>query len=201
MLSGRTFSLLRPAIIGAALAVLALPLPAHARSGIELIFPQDPLVTEFVSSYGAARSGGRSHAGNDLMAPKMTEVRAVAPGVVTTMKNGPRSGYLIIIEHAGGWESYYMHLNNDRPGTDDGRADHHHTYHPGIEVGSEVVAGQVIAYVGDSGNAEWAGPHTHFELHHGGRPVNPYPYLVEAYERALRTLEMERLVEMRERAA
>ena len=43
--------------------------------------------------------------------------------------------------------------------------------------------GQVIGYVGDSGNAEWTGPHLHFELHVGGGPVNPYDAVVEAEER------------------
>ncbi|HEU5113633.1 MAG TPA: M23 family metallopeptidase, partial [Acidimicrobiia bacterium] len=48
-----------------------------------------------------------------------------------------------------------------------------------------VAAGQHIAYVGDSGNAEWTGSHTHFELAHDGGEVDPYPVLKDAYARAI----------------
>ena len=66
----------------------------------------------------------------------------------------------------------YLHLNNDDPGTDNGRADWSLTLVQGLEVGSHVEAGQHIGYVGDSGNAEWTGSHTHFELaHDGGRSI------------------------------
>lgn len=61
-----------------------------------------------------------------------------------------------------------------------------------------VAAGQFIAYVGDSGNAEWTGSHTHFELHRNERPINPYRYLVEAYDRAaieIQTIEVEARVD------
>ena len=56
-------------------------------------------------------------------------------------------------------------------------------YAEGLEVGDRVVAGQVIGYVGDSGNAEWTGSHLHFEFHVGGGPVNPYYAVLEAEER------------------
>lgn len=171
----------------ATLVVLVSAGPAHAHDDAEfaLFFPQDPLQTHFFDSFGDARSGGRRHHGTDLMAPKHTPVYAVADGVVTTLKTGGLSGWWIAIEHAGGWESWYMHLNDDTPGTDDGRAEPGQVFAPGIEVGSRVVAGQLIGFVGDSGNAEGSGAHTHFELHHDGSVVNPYPYLAGAYERAL----------------
>jgi hypothetical protein len=124
------------------------------------------------------------------MSPKGTEVRAVADGVVETLRSGPRSGYYVRLVHEGGWESWYMHLNNDTPGTDDGRGGDEAAYAEGLDVGDVVEAGQVIAYVGDSGNAEWTGPHTHFELHVGGRAVNPYAYLVAAEERSAELLEI-----------
>ena len=47
-----------------------------------------------------------------------------------------------------------MHLNNDTPGTDNGRATRDQAFAPGIVIGATVTAGQVIGYVGDSGNAE-----------------------------------------------
>ncbi|HET8739026.1 MAG TPA: M23 family metallopeptidase, partial [Acidimicrobiia bacterium] len=68
-------------------------------------------------------------------------------------------------------------------GTDDGNAPWTLTVAPGIEVGAKVEAGQLIGWVGDSGNAEWTTPHTHFEIHLDGRALNPYELLTDAYER------------------
>ncbi len=178
-------------ILAAALVVSgAMPATAHETETIdfEFFFPHDPLVTEFTDSFGDARSEGRSHHGTDLMAPKMSPVYAVADGVVTMVRSGGTAGRWLAIEHADGWESWYMHLNNDDPETDDGRAEPALTFAPGIEVGVEVVTGQLVAWVGDSGNAEGSGSHTHFELHHEGRVVNPYPYLVDAYNRRIARL-------------
>lgn len=178
----------RMSLLVLALVLLALPAPAlAAEDSVEdtFSFPQDPLVTEFTNSWGDARSGGRGHRGTDLMAPKGSPVSAMADGVVTIVRDGGRAGRWVAIEHAGGWESWYMHLNNDNPGTDDGAADWSLTVAPGIEEGAQVIAGQLIGWVGDSGNAEPSSPHTHFELHRDGAAVNPYPYLVDAYEKAV----------------
>jgi murein DD-endopeptidase MepM/ murein hydrolase activator NlpD len=173
----------------ASLAVLLLPAgPAGADIGqppFELRFPQEIVATHYSSTFGAPRSGGRRHEGNDLMAPKMTEVYAAAAGIVDTITVSGNAGRYLTINHAGGWSTTYMHLNNDTPGTDDGSADWGLTVVPGIEVGTVVFSGQLIGYVGDSGNAEWTGSHTHFELRHNGVAVNPYYLLREAESRAL----------------
>ena len=150
-----------------------------------IVFPQDASLTSFESTYGAGKEDGRRHRGNDLVAPKMTPVYAIADGVVLRAGTTSRAGAQIWIDHGNGWTSWYMHLNNDSPGSDDGRAERHDTFAPGVEAGAFVAAGQLIGFVGDSGNAEGTEPHTHFELHRDGRPVNPYSYLVEAHERAI----------------
>lgn len=163
--------------------VFLFSLPASAAESIELSFPQEPTVTEFTDSWGAARSG-HSHQGNDLMAPKMTEVYAAADGVVRWVRDRSGSaGRYVAIEHGDGWETWYMHLNNDTPGTDDGSA----PLEIGVVVkaGDVVEAGDLIGWVGDSGNAEGSSSHTHFELHRNGRPIDPYTYLLAALERAL----------------
>ena len=83
------------------------------------------------------------------------------------------------IQHDDGWESYYIHMNNDTPGTDDGLGQ---GIAPGIEPGVRVRAGQLIGWVGDSGNAENSGSHVHFELHKpDGTVVNPTPYVDAAF--------------------
>jgi murein DD-endopeptidase MepM/ murein hydrolase activator NlpD len=149
----------------------------------EIRFPHEPGSVAFEDTWGARRSGGRRHRGTDLMSPKMTAVYAIADGVVTQVSVGNKSGRHLAIEHPEGWVSHYMHLNNDNPGTDDGNADWSLTLAPGVEPGLTVVAGQLVAWSGDSGNAESDPSHTHFELHHDGVKVNPYPYLYEAWLR------------------
>lgn len=145
-------------------------------------FPQDVEFTTFSNTWHAPRSGGRQHKGTDLMAPKRTEVYAAADGIVMRVVKSRNAGRYVAVAHADGWETYYMHLNNDLPGANQGRAPWFLTVAPGIYEGAEVTAGQLLGWVGDSGNAEGGAPHTHFEIHRNGRARNPYPFLVAALE-------------------
>ncbi len=188
MVFQRVFAILAVALV---MVTVASP-PATASDDLLIRFPQLDEQTEFVNSWGYSRSGGRSHQGADLMGTKMEPVVAVLDGVVTTMRKGGISGYFIVIEHEDGVTSWYMHLNNDTPGTDDRRGGPDNAFAEGLAVGDSVEAGQIIGYVGDSGNAEWSGAHTHFELHIGGRAVNPYPYLIDAWDRWILELAIER---------
>lgn len=129
----------------------------------------------YTDSWGAPRSGGRSHKGADIFAAKGTPVVAAADGTVTRLTVGVRAGRFIEITHDGGWQTLYLHLNNDTEGTDDGARNEPAA---GLEVGDTVSAGDVIDFVGDSGNAEETPPHLHFEIHRAdGEPVNPYASL------------------------
>jgi peptidoglycan hydrolase-like protein with peptidoglycan-binding domain len=139
-------------------------------------------VNRYSSSFWASRSGGIHH-GIDIMADKMTPVVAIADGVVTYYNGSGNPAWIekygkcctLRITHEGGWVSKYIHLNNDTPGTDDGQG---WGIAPGIDVGVEVKAGQLIGWVGDSGNAEGTAPHLHFELmDHEGAIVDPYEAL------------------------
>lgn len=121
--------------------------------------------------------------GNDLMAPKMTQVYAAANGIISVISTSHLSGRYVEIDHGDGWSTRYIHLNNDNPGTDDGSANWSLTVAPGLAEGSMVDAGRLIGWVGDSGNAEWTGSHTHFEIAYMGEEIDPYPYLTEAYRR------------------
>jgi hypothetical protein len=132
----------------------------------------------FTDTFGAPRDGGRLHRGVDIFAEKLTPVVAVADGTVRNVSTGERAGRYIVLEHTDGWSSYYLHLNNDSPGTDDGLQDERV---PGIVVGARVAAGDPLDYVGDSGNAEETPSHLHFELHNpDGEAINPYPHLLAA---------------------
>jgi peptidoglycan hydrolase-like protein with peptidoglycan-binding domain len=84
----------------------------------------------------------------------------------------------LVIKHDDGWESWYIHLDNDTTGTDDGQG---WGIKRAIKPGVRVEAGQHIAWVGDSGNAENTKPHVHYELRDpSGTVVNPYHSLVVA---------------------
>ncbi|MDP3837097.1 MAG: M23 family metallopeptidase [bacterium] len=136
----------------------------------------------FTDDFNHARSGGRVHEANDLMAPKMTPILAARGGtIVTAPIIEPSYGYIISIAGDDGFKYNYLHINNDTPGTDDGNGGLAYAYAPGISRGVTVTQGQVIAYVGDSGNAEDTAPHLHFEIiSPDGTAINPYPYLVAA---------------------
>ncbi len=197
----------RPLALALALIAL-LPLPALADQQIitedrvdrlYIVFPQDPEVTWFLDTFGARRAGGHVHIGVDLHAPKGSPVYAIAPGVVTRMSISPRAGAYLLVDHGSGWTSWYMHLNTDQPGTRNGRGGFGTAFAPGIAVGSFVDAGQVIGFVGDSGNARGTVPHTHFEIHRDGRPLDPYDLLLLAHDRALRTVQAERLADLAHR--
>ncbi len=128
------------------------------------------------SSFGSPRDGGaRRHQGVDIFAPKLTPVVAVANGVVYEVQGPDRECCWVKIRHDDGWWSLYLHLNNDSWRTDDGAGS---GIRPGLEAGDRVEAGEVIGWVGDSGNAETASPHLHFELHmRSGVPIDPLPSL------------------------
>ena len=122
--------------------------------------------------------------------------------MVETVADSSRAGRYVVIRHRGGWTSTYIHLNNDNPETDDGAADWSLTVAPGVKEGRRVRAGQLIGWVGDSGNAEWTGSHTHFELAIDDVEIDPHDYLVEAYARDheafLRSMYLEIYPELRE---
>ena len=144
-----------------------------------LIFPVEKDY-RYGDTYGACRSGcSRRHEGIDIKAPKMTKVFAAASGTVGWMHNDQGGKCCAMaLYHDDGWETWYIHLNNDTPGTDDGKG---WGFAPGIWSGVHVDAGDLIAYVGDSGNAEGTISHLHFELMRPGRnKINPYPHLKAA---------------------
>ena len=113
------------------------------------------------------------------MAAKGIPVLAAADGVVDWI---PVNCCALGVDHGGGWQTRYIHLNNDTQNPDgtysnDGQgwgiAD-------GIVDGSVVTKGQVIGWVGNSGNAEGGASHLHFELRRNGTAIDPYPYLIAA---------------------
>lgn len=154
------------------------PVIIGAATGVFRVFPVQGNHS-YTDTFGAPRSNGRTHKGIDILAKRMTPVVAVAPGVVIAAEASKGiSGTYIKIRHDDGSISSYLHLNNDTPGTDDGKGQ---GIAEGIEVGVHVDAGTVIGYVGDSGNAETTTPHLHFAYTADGKTaVDPYQELKAA---------------------
>ena len=112
-------------------------------------------------TWGAPRSGGRRHKGVDVFAPMGSPSYAVTDGVVTRTSSSGIGGLQIYLRGNDGNQYYYAHMSGFA-----------------AKVGDRVRAGEVIAYVGDTGNARGMSPHVHFELHPGGgSPVNPTPFV------------------------
>jgi hypothetical protein len=164
------------------------PAPVEGIDGItrHIAFPVLGPV-RYSNDFGACRDGcARRHEGNDLLGVRMQPLLAVVDGTITRIQTDAGiSGNAISVTGADGWYYNYFHVNNDTPGTDDGNTEPEWVVSPGLKIGSHVKAGQVIGYMGDSGNAEGSVPHLHFEIRTPDRtPVNPYYSLVAAQERA-----------------
>jgi hypothetical protein len=127
----------------------------------------------FSDTWGAPRSGGRTHKGTDLIAPHSAPLVAVENGVIDRASDIEQGlgGITMWLRGDSGTRYYYAHNSVNA-----------------ARIGDRVAVGQIIAYVGNTGNARTSVPHLHFELHPGGGDaVNPYPTLTRICGRARHT--------------
>jgi murein DD-endopeptidase MepM/ murein hydrolase activator NlpD len=122
-------------------------------------------------TFDEARSEGRKHDAIDIMAPQNAPVFAADDGTIARLFLSEKGGTTLYqVDPSGRYEYYYAHLAR---------------YAESVSEGKSVKRGEVIAYVGDTGNAGPGNYHLHFEISKlsaprkwwGGTPINPYPLL------------------------
>ncbi|MEP7011417.1 MAG: M23 family metallopeptidase [Acidobacteriota bacterium] len=123
-------------------------------------------------SFVQRRSGGRTHHAIDIMAPRNSPILAIEDGTIVKLTYNRLGGITLYqLDPTGTYAYYYAHLER---------------YAPGLAAGQSVQRGQVIGYVGTSGNAPKNAPHLHFAVYRLppeersswlGQPINPFEIL------------------------
>ncbi|MBD8634960.1 M23 family metallopeptidase [Stenotrophomonas sp. CFBP 13725] len=150
----------------------AMPPPAPVASGSGLLLPvQGIQPSQLQDTFTDARSEGRVHDAIDIMAAEGTPVLAVADGQVEKLFDSDKGGLTMYQFDPDGVHCYYYaHLQR---------------YADGLAEKKQIKRGEVIGYVGSTGNANKDAPHLHFEIHllgpekqwWKGESINPYPLL------------------------
>ena len=139
--------------------------------------PVEGITPERVPDTFSARRGDRTHRAVDILAARGTPVLAATEARVFRLRNTPAGGLSVYaIDSAGTWMYYYAHLDR---------------YREGLAEGMKLAQGDVIGYVGSTGNASPGAPHLHFQLMRArtdgrwwdGEPVDPRPYFVKPGQR------------------
>jgi murein DD-endopeptidase MepM/ murein hydrolase activator NlpD len=152
-----------------------LPAPDSESESSSLSFPIDGIDQDrLIDNFDERRGGNRRHEALDILAPRNTPVRAVADGTIAKLFESVPGGHTIYqFDPQGRYCYYYAHLER---------------YARGLREGDVVERGDVIGYVGTSGNAPPDVPHLHFAIYRlgperrwwEGEPVNPFPLLRDA---------------------
>ena len=118
------------------------------------------------NSWHVSRDGGRrKHKGIDIFAPRGTALVAVADGIVSYIGDQPKGGHCLWLTTEEGTSFYYAHLDR---------------WAAGLFEGMEVRSGDLLGYVGNTGNAKYTSPHLHFAVNQNDEMVNPFPILTKA---------------------
>ena len=117
---------------------------------------------QVANTWHAPRGTDRLHEGQDIFAPRGTQVLSATEGYILKIGENTLGGQTVSVVGAGGRVYYYAHLDS---------------YAPRIEVGDYVTTKSVLGYVGTTGNAAGTPPHLHFGVYATGGPLNPLPLL------------------------
>lgn len=152
-------------------ASTAVPLPPTLRPGALIVPVQGVAPAQLQNTFDDARSEGRVHEAIDIMATRGTPVFAVADGPIEKLFDSRQGGITLYqFDPAGTFAYYYAHLDR---------------YADGITEGRVLKQGDLVGYVGSTGNANPDGPHLHFAVYvlgpdkkwWDGTPINPYPLM------------------------
>jgi peptidase M23-like protein len=136
----------------------------------------------FTDDFGAPRPQG-PHEGNDIMSIRHQPAIAFEAGKVEKHYRSLSSTCMLYLHAVSGMTYVYIHLNNDLTAANDNRGGCRNgiAYAPGLATGQSVRRGQLVGYVGDSGDADGGQPHLHFEVRRPtGVAIDPYRYLLRA---------------------
>lgn len=133
-------------------------LPAMSESGWLIPVNYTRVASHYGNRLHPIYNEWRFHSGIDLAAPAGEPIFATRDGVVTTAAYNSSAGNFVAIDHRDGYESRYLHMTE-------------YIVYPG----QEVKAGDIIGYVGATGDA--TGPHLHFTILYEGNTVDPAPFL------------------------
>lgn len=148
------------------LELLREEMPARLPVPVDGVSP-----ARLVDSWGEARYGGRGHQGIDILAPRGTLVRSATAGILDFKGMRGLGGQVVYVLGPGGYRHYYAHLEDFAT----------------QETGDWVEQGEVIGYVGNSGNAAVSPTHLHYGIYAPtGGAVNPYPLLTGRPGRGVR---------------
>ena len=117
--------------------------------------------TAVANTWHAPRSGGRKHEGEDIFAPRGTPVLAATDGVVVRFGGGKLGGNAVWVAGRGGRLYYYAHLDH---------------YRPHLRTGDLVDGGDVLGYVGNTGNATTTPSHLHLGIYGAQGAVDPLQF-------------------------
>ncbi len=138
------------------LAIVRPSLQSPIAGKVQSDFSMDKLV------FSPTFNEWRTHSGIDLAAPRGEVVRAVGNGTILEIKNDPRYGFTVVIDHKNGYKSVYSNLASDQT----------------LQIGQEVKLGDPIGAVGATAIFESAEPtHLHFELYKENKLVDPAAYI------------------------
>lgn len=130
---------------------------------IPILFNVTP--RQITDTWGDARSNGRTHEGTDIFAPKGTPVVSPTKAIVTSIGKASLGGNYVYTANPGGERYYFAHLDD---------------YADGLRVGDQLDPGDIIGYVGNTGNASGGATHLHFGIYKRGA-TNPFERLTKEF--------------------
>jgi len=122
-------------------------------------------VRQVADTWGGPRGGGRRHQGTDIFARRGSAVTSATRGLVVRIGDHGIGGRHVWVLGPGGERHYYAHLDD---------------WAEGLHAYQRVEAGEVLGFVGDTGNARGTPPHLHYGIYGGSGAMNPHPRLRDA---------------------